>query len=330
MGLLLGALATAGVSAGGQWLANQANKGQAQDQQNWNENQWNKQNQQNLEQWNRVQQRNMGVYEKERQDGLEFWNMQNQYNSPQAQMARFKEAGLNPNLIYGQGNSGNASPIQNPSSAKAEAIKSQDVKPYSRPEMQSVTKGLDTFGDTQRFKNLQAQTDNLKAQENVIEQDALLKAQQTAATALKVTHGKLDYGIAKELRQTSVEAATVNLEQQKLNIRKSTQGMQHTGVKMGRDKLELQIQKDMRNPRIQQAYANIQSTLSNTKGQNLSSDLKREQLKLRKLGLQDSDAIFWRALVKNWDTLKGAAKTKLAPLYKSMPQWYKSMILPFH
>lgn len=39
---------------------------------------------------------------------LEMWNLQNQYNSPAAQMQRFKEAGLNPYLIYGQGSNGNA------------------------------------------------------------------------------------------------------------------------------------------------------------------------------------------------------------------------------
>lgn len=37
-----------------------------------------------------------------------MWKLQNQYNLPEAQMERFKQAGLNPNLIYGQGNSGNA------------------------------------------------------------------------------------------------------------------------------------------------------------------------------------------------------------------------------
>jgi len=36
---------------------------------------------------------------------------QNAYNSPQAQMNRFRKAGLNPNLIYTQGSSGNMSPI---------------------------------------------------------------------------------------------------------------------------------------------------------------------------------------------------------------------------
>lgn len=39
---------------------------------------------------------------------LENWKLQNEYNSPKAQMQRYKEAGLNPNLIYGQGTSGNA------------------------------------------------------------------------------------------------------------------------------------------------------------------------------------------------------------------------------
>lgn len=43
------------------------------------------------------------------QRSVEMWNQQNLYNSPEAQMQRFKEAGLNPHLIYGQGSSGNAS-----------------------------------------------------------------------------------------------------------------------------------------------------------------------------------------------------------------------------
>lgn len=38
-----------------------------------------------------------------------MWNMQNEYNTPSAQMQRFKDAGLNPMLIYQQGNPGNAS-----------------------------------------------------------------------------------------------------------------------------------------------------------------------------------------------------------------------------
>ena len=56
---------------------------------------------------------------------IQFWEMQNAYNTPKQQMARLKDAGLNPNLIYGSnantGVAGSVSPskaspynIQNP------------------------------------------------------------------------------------------------------------------------------------------------------------------------------------------------------------------------
>jgi hypothetical protein len=42
---------------------------------------------------------------------MQMWYENNQYNSPAAQMARFKAAGLNPNLIYGNGTAGNSNSI---------------------------------------------------------------------------------------------------------------------------------------------------------------------------------------------------------------------------
>lgn len=51
---------------------------------------------------------------------MQMWYEQNQYNSPLAQMQRFMAAGLNPHLIYGQGNPGNA----------------QDVPRYQPPNLQ--------------------------------------------------------------------------------------------------------------------------------------------------------------------------------------------------
>jgi len=79
---------------------------------------------------------------KRRQDlankqNIEFWNMQNAYNTPKAQMGRLKDAGLNPNLIYGSGSANTgvagsiapskASPyqIQNPVPLQAQLLQSQ-------------------------------------------------------------------------------------------------------------------------------------------------------------------------------------------------------------
>ena len=58
--------------------------------------------------------KNKELAEIQNQYNIDMWNRQNEYNSPQAQMQRFQEAGLNPSLIYGQGSAGNASapPVQ--------------------------------------------------------------------------------------------------------------------------------------------------------------------------------------------------------------------------
>lgn len=52
----------------------------------------------------------MKMAEFQNQKNVEMWNMQNQYNSPAQQMLRLNEAGLNPNLVYGNGSvTGNTS-----------------------------------------------------------------------------------------------------------------------------------------------------------------------------------------------------------------------------
>lgn len=47
--------------------------------------------------------------DQQNQFNLDMWKMNNEYNSPQAQMQRLKDAGLNPMLMYGQGTTGNSS-----------------------------------------------------------------------------------------------------------------------------------------------------------------------------------------------------------------------------
>ena len=48
----------------------------------------------------------------QRQQALEDWNRQNEYNSPEQQMQRLRQAGLNPNLVYGKGADNTAAAIQ--------------------------------------------------------------------------------------------------------------------------------------------------------------------------------------------------------------------------
>ena len=90
---------------------------------------------------------------------IEQWNMQNAYNSPESQMERFKAAGLNPNLIYSQGNAGNAQSI---STYQAPTYK-QDYKPIV-----DVPTALQLYQD---FRVKQAQIDNLEAMRNRTESE---------------------------------------------------------------------------------------------------------------------------------------------------------------
>nr|DAV86881.1 MAG TPA: DNA pilot protein VP2 [Microviridae sp.] len=49
---------------------------------------------------------NLSLAEKQNQWNIDQWNRENEYNTPLAQMSRLKDAGLNPDLMYGQGISG--------------------------------------------------------------------------------------------------------------------------------------------------------------------------------------------------------------------------------
>jgi hypothetical protein len=63
-----------------------------------------------------------------------MWNKSNLYNSPQAQMQRYREAGLNPNLIYGSGaaSSGNATELPSYNRANMQSMSSPSAVGYAQ------------------------------------------------------------------------------------------------------------------------------------------------------------------------------------------------------
>lgn len=154
------------IGAGSSFLGQQANA-QSQQQQNAIDQQYSTQ-----------------MYERQKADSIEFWNMQNQYNDPQAQMARLQNAGLNPNLVYGNGGG------------------SQTAGPVSTPDFHQVSRRPPEWGNAVQSAGLgflnslydldikQAQVDNLKAQNTVIQQDAILKGSLINATDMRFSKDK--------------------------------------------------------------------------------------------------------------------------------------------
>lgn len=120
---------------------------------------------------------NMALAQYQFDKNLEMWNLQNAYNSPAEQMKRFKDAGLNPNLIYGQGTSGNA-----------------DAPPkYDAPQMNAYT-GFGDFGASaagQQISNAMmsyAQIKKTQAETEQIRQNTLNLGQEGQMLDLKLIY----------------------------------------------------------------------------------------------------------------------------------------------
>ena len=74
-------------------------------------------------------QANRQLAEYEWSKNLEMWNLQNQYNTPSAQMQRLKDAGINPNLALGSVSSGTAATLPKYQAAQ---MQSAHMSPYQR------------------------------------------------------------------------------------------------------------------------------------------------------------------------------------------------------
>lgn len=93
------------------------------------------------------------------------WERTNLYNSPEQVMARYKAAGLNPNLIYGGGMGNTAG------SAPAQEAVAPDAR-HLPPTMMLPSTVLSEFQD---FTMKRVQTDNLKKQSQILEEERINK-----------------------------------------------------------------------------------------------------------------------------------------------------------
>jgi hypothetical protein len=102
-----------------------------------------------------------------RKNALADWNRQNAYNNPKQQMQRYKEAGLNPNLIYNQQNT-------------AQPVRSTDYVAPQAPDFQGVlAKSAQIKLQDQQLKNAELTNTAIQAQINKTNADALYVASNT-------------------------------------------------------------------------------------------------------------------------------------------------------
>lgn len=151
------------------------------------------------------------MYARQREDNILFWNMQNQYNSPEAQMKRLQAAGLNPNLVYGGSSGGTA--------GTAASISTPDVQtPQFRTSdfgRSVANTGFTAMNSMLDLEMKRAQIDNLKAQNTVIKEDALLKTANRILTGVNTDRGTFELGFRRQMKDISAEAMREDLRQTK-------------------------------------------------------------------------------------------------------------------
>lgn len=134
---------------------------------------------------------------------LEMWNLENQYNSPAQQMARLAAAGLNPNLVYGNGSvSGNTT-------TSGPRYKAPHLEYNNRAfQIPHIASYLQDFAAKQAsIANLKQQNDNLAASADKTRMETKTEALNQLQKAINAMSNKFDYDLKSELRKYTVDTA---------------------------------------------------------------------------------------------------------------------------
>lgn len=157
---------------------------------------------------------NAKLWEDQRNWNEQMWHLQNEYNTPEAQMQRFQEAGLNPNLIYGQGTSGNATQV-------ASGVQPPDIK--ATTSNINMGKLYDSFQDM-KMKSESIENMRLKNEQQIdanqyqkLQNEALQIANERAGLSYKGEQADYSTNRASTRLNYFLQMQTAMLNQQNYN-----------------------------------------------------------------------------------------------------------------
>jgi len=227
----------------------------------------------------------------QRQQAIEDWNRQNEYNHPSAQMARLREAGLNPHLVYGKGADNTSAPVR---STESKSLN------YGVP---NLTRATDVLAQNNNLALGKAQVDNLRVQQTVAAQDAILKSMQTSQIAANTAKTKQETSQAASLFTGSMEAQKLMLQKtaqdiflaSEANRRADTQQTQQ--LLIGSQSLRESAERILKS-KAERENLGIQGQKTASEIENLlnSYELQQMDIKMRKDGITPSDPYYIRWL----------------------------------
>lgn len=225
------------------------------------------------------------MYDRQKADSLAMWDKNNMYNSPEEQMKRLRAAGLNPNMVYGNGSAVNtASPINVPSQSSYHPTAPRPGDAVSG----AANSGLSSYFDSQVKE---ASVNNMRAVNTNLQLDAAIKA----ATA---------EGIGKDNRQKDFnflfgqDARPNNLEFLKLrNDLTFNNSVNAAQTNLFRNEL---FPNQLKNSDIsvERALQDLTNAKRMGVGINLSNQLKSNEVGLNRVGMSGRDELWQRMLGK--------------------------------
>lgn len=204
---------------------------------------------------NRQFQQNM--YNQQKADNIKFWEMENQYNSPIMQMQRLKDAGLNPNLVYGTGANAQGGSIQSPKQSASDqpavqvqtpnmmdlynmkkidaqtALTEQSIKNQQANErLTTITTALQSLAVTAKTTENEFLRARLENEAKKLVADIGYTAEQTRTQ--KITQDSMQVGMRKTIQDTIFQA-----ENQKWTVQQLAQNLANSVTMNNKMKSEL-------------------------------------------------------------------------------------------
>lgn len=212
------------------------------------------------------QQENERAYQR----SLNMWNLQNEYNSPTQQMARIRAAGLNPNLVYGNGVTGNS----------AGSTPQYEPAKFNAPTMQAYrgwNLGIsDAISQFLAYRSAKAQVDNMEAQNSLIRQQTATEATRQANIAASTSRSEFDLNMAKELKDVSVSSAIADMNYKQAG---AAQGW----TKANREVVQYELDKALFDNKIKLSNEEYLKTLESVRQLRQDNDINAFRYRMERL-----------------------------------------------
>lgn len=187
-----------------------------------------------------------------------MWNLNNEYNTPLAQVNRLQDAGLNPNLVYGNGTMQNVSPMASSGAQASSTPFNDSIAARHARNFDAIMRGLQTAITMQELKNKKLEGNNIESNTNKNNAEAKESQQRTDNLA---TENKFNLETF-DARKIGIELQNQLSEQQRLKLYADTQTATKQLDQIDAVISNLQSSTDLNKAQVENIHTNIARTLA--------------------------------------------------------------------